>query len=270
MDSVESVKSIRALERGLQVLELLGTEPTLSLDELHRRSGLAKATLLRILRTAIAAQWVHRRPSDGHYQLARAVQDLGNRIGREHILCEVGAPFLEELQRDIGWPSDIAVSPAVGQVEILETSRFRAPFAINRLVVGFRPSMAFSALGRVYLAYLEPAEREAHVQWLVEFGRQQERRYVAGQAFREELERTFEQGYGRREPGYWGRMVDHGAELGAIAVPVFDGTRVQAALNLVWIGSVMSQEEVVDRYLERLQTAATAISKAASRAAIRS
>lgn len=269
MESVESVKSIRALERGLQVLELLGTEPTLSLDELHRRSGLAKATLLRILRTAIAAQWVHRRPSDGHYQLARAVQDLGNRIGREHILCEVGAPFLEALQQDVGWPSDIAVSPAVGQVEILETSRFRAPFAINRLVVGFRPSMAFSALGRVYLAYLEPEEREAHVQWLAQFGRQHERRYVAGPAFREELENSFKQGYGRREPGYWGRMVDHGAELGAIAVPIFDGARVQAALNLVWIGSVMTQGEVVERYLAPLQSAAAAISKAASRAAVR-
>ena len=269
MESVESVKTIRALERGLQVLELLGEESTVSLDDLHRRSGLPKATLLRILRTAIAAQWVHRRPSDGHYQLARAVQDLGNRIGRDHILCEVGAPYLEDLQRDVGWPSDIAVSPAQGQVEILETSRFRAPFAINRLVVGFRPSMVFSALGRVYLAYLEPAEWEPHLAWVAEFGRQHERRYAASQALRRELETTRERGYGCREPGYWGRMVDQGAELGAIAVPIFDGARVQAALNLVWIGSVMNQEEVVERYLEPLQSAAAAISKAASRAAVK-
>ncbi|WP_282606348.1 IclR family transcriptional regulator C-terminal domain-containing protein [Pelagibius sp. Alg239-R121] len=269
MDSVDSVKTIRALERGLQVLELLGAGPTASLEDLHRRSGLAKATLLRILRTAIEAQWVHRRPSDGHYQLARAVQDLGNQIGREHILCEVGAPYLQDLQRVVGWPSDIAVSPSPGQVEILETSRFRAPFAINRLVVGFRPSMAFSALGRVYLAFLDPGEREPHLKWLAEFGRQHERRYVSSPAFRQELEETRERGYGRREPGYWGRVVDHGAELGAIAVPIFDGERVQAALNLVWIGSVMSQEEVTARYLNRLKTAADAISTVVSGEAVK-
>lgn len=265
MEKIVSVKTIRAFERGLQVLELLGAEPTVSLDELHRRSGLAKATLLRILRTAIEAGWVHRRPSDGHYQLARAVQDLGNRVGREHILGEVAAPYLEKLQRVAGWPSDIAVSPSPGQIEILETSRFRAPFAINRLVLGFRPSMAFSALGRAYLAFLPPEERDLHLKWLSQSGQQQERRYVASAAFLQELEETKARGFGCRAPGYWGRMVDHGDDLSAIAVPIRQDDHVQAVLSLVWISNVMEQAEVIDRSLEDLKATASAISQAVSR-----
>lgn len=265
MVGVESVKTIRAFERGLQILELLGAEPTVSLEDLHRRSGLAKATLLRILRTAIEAGWVHRRPSDGHYQLARAVQDLGNRVGREHILGEVAAPYLEELQRIAGWPSDIAVSPSPGQIEILETSRFRAPFAINRLVLGFRPSMAFSALGRAYLAFLPAAERDLHLKWLRQSGLQQERRYVASASFMQELEETKARGYGCRAPGYWGRMIDHGDDLSAIAVPIIQDDRVQAVLSLVWISNVMTQEDVIDRSLQDLKDTAVAISHAVSR-----
>ena len=265
MAGVESVKTIRAFERGLQILELLGAEPTVSLEDLHRRSGLAKATLLRILRTAIEAGWVHRRPSDGHYQLARAVQDLGNRVGREHILGEVAAPYLEELQRIAGWPSDIAVSPSPGQIEILETSRFRAPFAINRLVLGFRPSMAFSALGRAYLAFLPTAERDLHLKWLRQSGLQQERRYVASASFMQELEETKARGYGCRAPGYWGRMIDHGDDLSAIAVPIIQDGRVQAVLSLVWISNVMTQEDVIDRSLQDLKDTAVAISHAVSR-----
>lgn len=265
MAGVESVKTIRAFERGLQILELLGAEPTVSLEDLHRRSGLAKATLLRILRTAIEVGWVHRRPSDGHYQLARAVQDLGNRVGREHILGEVAAPYLEELQRVAGWPSDIAVSPSPGQIEILETSRFRAPFAINRLVLGFRPSMAFSALGRAYLAFLPAAERDLHLKWLRQSGLQQERRYVASASFMQELEETKARGYGCRAPGYWGRMIDHGDDLSAIAVPIIQDDRVQAVLSLVWISNVMTQEDVIDRSLQDLKDTAVAISHAVSR-----
>ena len=265
MAGVESVKTIRAFERGLQILELLGAEPTVSLEDLHRRSGLAKATLLRILRTAIEAGWVHRRPSDGHYQLARAVQDLGNRVGREHILGEVAAPYLEELQRIAGWPSDIAVSPSPGQIEILETSRFRAPFAINRLVLGFRPSMAFSALGRAYLAFLPAVERDLHLKWLRQSGLQQERRYVASASFMQELEETKARGYGCRAPGYWGRMIDHGDDLSAIAVPIIQYGRVQAVLSLVWISNVMTQEDVIDRSLQDLKDTAVAISHAVSR-----
>ncbi len=265
MAGVESVKTIRAFERGLQILELLGTEPTVSLEDLHRRSGLAKATLLRILRTAIGAGWVHRRPSDGHYQLARAVQDLGNRVGREHILGEVAAPYLEKLQRIAGWPSDIAISPSPGQIEILETSRFRAPFAINRLVLGFRPSMAFSALGRAYLAFLPAEERALHLKWLRQSGLQQERRYVASASFLRELEETKVRGYGCRAPGYWGRMIDHGDDLSAIAVPILQDDRVQAVLSLVWISNVMAQEDVIDRSLQDLKDTAVAISHAVSR-----
>ena len=43
------VKSIRALDRGLKIIELIAARSSASLHELHLATGLPKATLLRIL-----------------------------------------------------------------------------------------------------------------------------------------------------------------------------------------------------------------------------
>src|SRR5690349_21271979 len=44
-------ETIRGLERGLQVLEVLRVRPTCSLQELHEATGISKPSLLRILAT---------------------------------------------------------------------------------------------------------------------------------------------------------------------------------------------------------------------------
>ena len=60
-----SVKSIRALERGLDVLQALRMGQSAGLKDLHEITGLPKATLLRILRTLIERNLVWQRMADG-------------------------------------------------------------------------------------------------------------------------------------------------------------------------------------------------------------
>ena len=67
MARTSSVKSIRALERGLDVLQALQTGPGAGLKDLHEITGLSKATLLRILRTLMERNLVWRRMADGAY-----------------------------------------------------------------------------------------------------------------------------------------------------------------------------------------------------------
>ena len=65
-------KSIRALDRGLVVLELLDRQGATSLAGLSRATGLSKATLLRVLQTLVERGWAYRRVNDGCYALAIA------------------------------------------------------------------------------------------------------------------------------------------------------------------------------------------------------
>ena len=72
--STASVKSIRALERGLDVLQALQTGPA-GLKTLHEITGLPKATLLRILRTLTERNLIWRRMDFTDAVEAAAVMD---------------------------------------------------------------------------------------------------------------------------------------------------------------------------------------------------
>ena len=45
------VETIRGLERGLQVLKVMHSEPILSLHDIHLATSISKPSLLRILNT---------------------------------------------------------------------------------------------------------------------------------------------------------------------------------------------------------------------------
>lgn len=52
------VKSIRALDRGLEVIERVRASGGVTLNELFIRTGLPRATLLRILKTLQEREWI--------------------------------------------------------------------------------------------------------------------------------------------------------------------------------------------------------------------
>ena len=65
-----TVKAIRALDRGLDVLRIIQESKAASLNDLHLATRLAKATLLRILKTLISRDLIWQRIADGAYVLS--------------------------------------------------------------------------------------------------------------------------------------------------------------------------------------------------------
>ena len=63
----QKVKSVRALERGLDVLLEIQQRRASSLHELHQALGLPKATLLRMLVTLGSKGLIWQRLADGAY-----------------------------------------------------------------------------------------------------------------------------------------------------------------------------------------------------------
>ena len=62
--------TIRSLERGLKVLQVLQDSPIASLHGLYEATGISKPALLRILQTLEASGFVARRLADGHYRIS--------------------------------------------------------------------------------------------------------------------------------------------------------------------------------------------------------
>ena len=250
-----NVKSIRALERGLTVLRHLDESGGSSLHELHVVTGLSKATLLRILKTLEEQAWVHCAMGEQLYRLGTNVRAVGSRLGREQEIAELATPILERLCSRIAWPSDIAIFNG-STMEIMETTRSKSPFLVNREVMRIRPRMLWSALGRVYLAYCPDAERDAILASLRRASHHDDRAAQNRAWVTRLLAETRAQGYGTREPGYWVNPVDLDFDMTAIAVPVMVGAQVVACININWIADALPLEEGVRSYLQPLNAAA--------------
>jgi len=248
-------KRVESLARGLAVLKALQAQPGASLHELHGRMGLAKATLLRSLRTLEEGGFVSRRLVDGGYLPAWPAAVEAASASRWLALTEAAGPALEALSRAIPWPTDLGVRDGEAIV-VLESNRRLSPIRVNRQALGARPHMLWSAMGRAWLAFCPPAEREEILAALRASDAPEDRAARNRRRVDELLHETRERGYGVRDARYG--VLDLGAprRVSAIAVPVRQGERVLACLNCVWLVDVMDEREVVARHLKPLLGAA--------------
>lgn len=254
------VKRIEALARGLGVLEALADGPA-SVQGLCARTGLDKATLLRVLRTLHEQGWVYRRLGDGRYAVRTGLALRRPTETPHERLIEHAGPLLARLQARIGWPSDLAVRQGA-RMRIVESTRRFTDLPLTRRIIGLEPHILWSALGRTYLAFCPRQERRELV---VQLANSSDRRdaTAGASAWVERLIReTRARGYGVREPRYWRHSVSLEAPVSAIAVPVMRREHVLAAINLLWPESAMSLETAVARHLPLLRETAAALAEA--------
>ncbi len=244
----------RSIDRGLAVLEAVHTSGTISLAALAARTGLSKATLLRICATLEARRWLIRRSFDGNYQLGSAFPQPAGMPNRVDRLIAVAKGELLQLSRDTGLGSDLAAGVGGGRVEIIDTTREFQAHGVYPDTVGFRPSPILSALGAAFLFALSGADRaEALQEFATRLPREDAKALPRLAAILEDIGKR---GYATRTESHWGRAVDYGALPAAIAVPIVAGKEAIGALNLVWNASDRSVEAVTTDHLARLQGAA--------------
>ena len=141
-------KTIRALERGLQVLDALRVNPISALHDLHRATSLPKPTLLRILKTLMGRDLVWQRIADGAYIASYTFSQRAGVIDEETHLAEAAAPIMAALCKKVRWPSILAV-PRLDHMVVIETNRPMSYFNyILAAPIGYRINMLRSASGR--------------------------------------------------------------------------------------------------------------------------
>jgi IclR family mhp operon transcriptional activator len=258
------VKTIRALDRGLEVLGYLHKARAASLHDLYLGTSLPKATLTRVLATLEARGLVWQRLADGSFMASHTFQPRPPQMNDDNFLVEVAAPILERLCQKVNWPSILAV-PRLDHMEVIETNRPKSYFSHIPLgPIGFRINMLRSATGRAYLAFCSEDERQAVLQRLA--ASNEPGNYLARKpdVVDKLLTETRSLGYGHRTADFGGHFDKTRREFDdqrdSIAVPVWAGEEVVAVVNLTWMHKVATVAKMVKAYLPDLTQTSREIS----------
>jgi len=224
---------VQSLERGLAVIRAFGADdPELTLSDVARRTGLTRAAARRFLLTLADLGYVR---SDGRlFALTPRVLDLGYAYLSSLSLPEVAEPHLERLAAEVHESSSVSVldGDEIVYVGRVPTSRIMR-VAIN---VGTRFPAYATSMGRVLLAALEPEDLEAYLA-RAQIRPLTPRAIATPDELRGELARVRTQGWA---------LVDQELEEGlrSIAVPIRNGGRVVAAVNVSAHASRASKDTV--------------------------
>jgi IclR family mhp operon transcriptional activator len=259
-------KTIRALERGLEIMQILRKKGSATLNEIYQVSGLPRPTILRVLRTLEGAGWVRRGLDDGLYRNSFKIGGMVGSLDHTDRLAEIAAPYLDSLCRKATWPADLTVLNTEGLfMQLKETSRSLTPFLLKRDSIGHQINLPLSAVGRAYLAFcnendcisilnkLRAAKNVANIPI------QNKKKFAC------ELADIRQVGYATRAPSFGGGLKPLRSEfddgLNAVAVPIKLGKKVLGCLSLVWIRNAIPINDIVIKYLDDLHDAANDISK---------
>ncbi|MBN9034878.1 MAG: helix-turn-helix domain-containing protein [Rhizobiales bacterium] len=241
---------MRGLERSLDVLAAMNVEPgPHSVVGLSRSTGISRPAIYRILATLAKLGYVTQSPEKDRFQLTSKVRSLSSGYNGDMDFYARAMPRLQELQRRVVWPTNLAVRMDA-MMYLALTTRSSSPWVIDRIKVGDHVPMVGSAAGQIYLACAPAPEREALVEELaLSEPSPADRRVLRGR-----IEKAVRLA---RDAGFGSRYRELVPETGEIAVPIYEGDRVVACLGMTFIASVMNVDEAARKCLPRLlETAA--------------
>ena len=257
------VKSIRSIERAVDVLRFLQQAAPASLEDIHTGTGLARATAARILLTLLGEGMIRRGFADNLYRISARLPALGAEVQARDRLAEAGAPHMVELCHDVGWPSDLMVRRGL-YMEVVESTRLLSPFFIQRMQPSEYVTLPPTAVGRAYFAFCPAPELSKIKAELAAVDFSLEKFYGGKKALEREIGLIRQRGYADRHPSQRGltsmTVANYDDGLSSIAVPLAKGDRIWGCLNLLWNRGAGSVAEMADRYLEKLTATAGNIS----------
>ncbi|WP_063900689.1 IclR family transcriptional regulator domain-containing protein [Burkholderia ubonensis] len=250
------VKPIASLRRGLDVLRAIDGACAASFSELRARTELPNATLARVLKTLLEAGWIRHHAESGRYTLAPEATATPPSAAWHARLSELASAPRATLQRVVPWPTDLGVRDGAAMLSV------DGPYAHNGIwanfrVLGSRPSMLRSSLGRCYLSFCPDAEREEIISILSHSRDEADRAGLHPDELTRMIARVRQQGYATRNASHTSQ--DSPERFGALAVPILHHGHAIACICVVWILPIACEQQIVATCLAPLQRAARAI-----------
>ncbi len=254
LQSRESTRPIRALNRGLDVLTELNRLERAAINTLANAVELPRTTTYRILETLRLAGYVERDPHDDCYRPTIMVRALSDGFDDEAMLAHIARPHLSALCAQIVWPVAIA-TPSGSAMMIREATDHQSPLALEHYGAGVRVPMLGSAAGRAYLAYCSVAEREALLELLSRSSLPEDRLARNRQEVERLLNETRTQAYGISQRA---RRV---SEETSLAIPLRVKDRVVASITVRYSATAVTLRHAVEQFLPKMRDVAAKIER---------
>ncbi|WP_372631277.1 IclR family transcriptional regulator [Cohnella sp.] len=214
----EEKKTVRAVERALDVLLCFASGHEWGLTEIAGKVGLHKSTIHRLLATLEDRGFVTRDPSTEKYRLGLSILELSAHLSRSDDPSVMLLPEMERLRDQLNETISLYVRDRTERVRIQAVQSMQA---IRRVAtVGARLPLSVGASSKVLLAFADPGVRSAVLTdpaWPAQLERE---------AFAKQLDDILAAGYAtsfeEREPG-----------AAAVAAPIFNRSgKLVAALSV--------------------------------------
>lgn len=240
------------LARGLRILTQFNEEATsLSLGDLAGRTGLDKATTLRLVNTLHSLGFLERSPTTRRYRPGLGVLRLGHAALAASSLHDHALPRLEELAAATGETVNMGV--LVGDSVLYIERLKRAELVTANIQVGSTLPAYCTSMGKMLLATAGPAAAS-----ILDIGRFESlgpNTIVDSKALAVELRKI-------RSRGWASQDEEVAPGLLSLAAPIRDETStVIAAINVAVPSSRFSMRKLVHDFLPLVMDCAKAISE---------
>ncbi|AVW92158.1 IclR family transcriptional regulator [Celeribacter baekdonensis] len=151
-------KTVRSVERTLQILELMNRAPVVRVQYLAEQTGLPAPTVVRLLETLVVAGYVRKLGRQAGYCVTEKVAALGAGHHGLPEIFDVARHAAEDLTNRTLWPTALATLDVDALVIRFSTIPM-SPLSHYQSTINRRMTLLDYAHGRAYLAFCPAAER---------------------------------------------------------------------------------------------------------------
>jgi len=245
--------SVRALERGLDIIQLLNRHNGLTVTQVGQLTDLPRPTAFRLLRTLESLGYLFRDTQDKKYRLTAQVRTLSHGYDQEEWIPKVSRPIMSALCKKILWPIALGTVSG-GKMLIRDTTDEMSPFATRRHRGGFNIPLLNTASGAAYLAYCDSHKQDQLIEFaLAEDPDALSRGGTNLELYKRSLETVRQEGYACM------RVVD--ANHNALAFPILVDGEIFATISARLYTSAMTLQQAVERYAEDMRVASQSMGR---------
>lgn len=230
--------------RALQILKVVNRQGIATISSLYGETGIPRPTIVRMLETLMSEDYVVRDNMCGGYRVTQQVAELSYGYSGISRVIEVARPLAIGLTRQIKWPIGLGVLDE-DAIAIQYWTGTISPWAHTNTVLGNRPDLCRSAMGRAYVAFCGEEEREHHIAALrrdpvLSFDTEEE------EIYRNRLEQVRRAGYAVRDPR------TEPLRMTTFGVPIIENGRVAAVMSVSFYSSAVPHSEIAETILNPL------------------
>lgn len=237
---------VESVRRALHLLHELNRQRVSSVRHLHQATGLPKPTIVRLLDTLITLGYVVNDRRQGGYQVTSLVRSLSAGFHGDPLVVEAARPWAIAFTRKYHWPVAVAVLDR-DAVAIRFSTIPDSPVSPFHATINMRLQLMSRALGRAYIAFCPPGERNLLLRML-ETSDDPENATARDRTAALTLFAMI------RRAGFAERSANVAPKSSStLAVPVMLGRKVLATVGVTFFTSAIPKAEAIARYVPPLK-----------------